>query len=236
MPTDFPLWRLRPEDAARIIINIPTEHVAARKFEHKREMRLRPSHRSAPRADDLKTLDKANNDRHWYEYKLDQAEEFPRISLLIGPLLKDGTFFTPQHVANALGAERPRDPFQGMYSRAQFEADTAYLEETRALLRENFILGQRHEGPYLDGVIYLRTDNMILAEMDRLKSRLRATWAIIESAKLAKKLARPKIKEHKPWQNIGNNEAVAYKFKQSGYVVRKIELPRGKSYWEVQAK
>ncbi len=236
MPAEFPLWRSRPEEAARIIIMAPQEPVEKHKFWRKREMRIRPSKRSEPRADDDKFLAKAANGRYWSQYTWEHANEFPIIGVMLGPLLRDGGFFSLQPIHNALLSEREREPWGGMYSRKQYDADVAYLEETRALLRENFLLGQRKEGPYLDGVIFMRTDNLLVAEQLRCKHRLQMTWALIEASRAAKgKRSGSKERQPEHWQNIGVDEAVAMKFKQAGHKIRKIDTLTNRHY-EVKVK
>lgn len=227
MPADFPLWRLRPEEAARLIILDPLRPVERHKFWRKREMRIRPSHRSAPRNDDMQRLalakldHKGNLNSYWRQAFAEHADEFP-VVLLIGPLMQDGRFYTyrPDRVANPLGFERERPPFEGIYSRAQFEADEAYFEAARALNRENFILGQQGEGPRVDGLIYMRIDNLLLAEIAHCKARLQMTWVILEASRKAKQTDKPrKSKKPEVWHNIGKNHDAAVGFKQSGYKV-----------------
>lgn len=234
MPSEFPLWRLRPEDAARIIILEPLVPVEKRRFWRKREMRIRPDGPYKPRNDDLKTLARAKFNGYWEALGEEYAEEFPRITIAIGPLLANGKFYSwveprPEH---PLAANREREAWAGMYSRQQYETDIEYLEATRALLKENFVLGQRGEGPYVDGIVFMRADNLLLAEELRCKNRLQVTSAIL-SAKREKKPRRGKKPEH--WQNVGNDEAVAMKFKQSGYTIRKIDALSNR-HWEVLIK
>lgn len=230
MSTNFPLWRLRPEDAARIIILEPLKPVERHKFWRKREMRIRPSKRSAPRNDDMQRLalakvdHKGNLNSYWREFFEEHASEFPIFGVRIGPLMRNGQFDSPpERLANPLPLDRERAPFQGMYSRDAYEQDVAYFEATRALLRENFILGQQGEGPLMDGLIFMRADNLLLAEIDHCKARLRATWAILEQRKLAKQMAQAKPKKREAWHTI-KDEAVAMKFKQSGYTVRYLGI------------
>ncbi len=219
---EFPLWRLRPEEAARIIILEPLRPVEHHKHWHKRVPRTHPTRSTKPRVDDLKTLDKAKYDGYWLEYNKQWAETCPMIGILLGPLLKHGAYYSQtDKITNPLG-ERERPPWLGMYSRAAFEQDVAYFEAARALNRENFILGQQGEGPYVDGLIYMRVDNLLLAEMEHCKARLRQTWAIMEQRRLEKLAAKPKEDDH--WHRIGADESVAYQFKHSGYTVRKIGL------------
>jgi hypothetical protein len=224
MQTDFPLWRLRPEDAARIIIMLDPVPVEHHKFWRKRDMRIRPSKRSAPRQEHNQFLAKAGNHRYWSQLRWEHANEFPIVKIRQGPLLRDGGFTSYQPVANALG-ERQREPWQGMYSRAQYEADFEYIEAARALLRENFILGQRKEGPYLDGIIFMRTDSLLLAEQAHLKARLQTTGAILQ----AKRSAKLEAKEE-TWKTIGADEAVALQYKQSGFEIRKIDTLTNRHY------
>jgi hypothetical protein len=126
------------------------------------------------------------------------------------------------HVANPLEFERERPPFEGLYSRDAYESDVEYLEQARALNRENFILGQQGEGPYVDGLIYLKVDNLLLAEITHCAARLRVTSAILQARRLSKLKAQAKDDEH--WQPIGTDEAVAFQFKHSGHTVRKVGL------------
>lgn len=230
MPSDFPLWRLSPEDAARIIIREPLKPVERHKFWRKREMRIRPSKRSEPRRDDLDRLNLAkpnhrgNLNSYWRQAFLEHSEEFP-IVLLIGPMMRDGRFYTytSDRVANPLGFERDKGPWLGLYSRAQYESDMAYWEEARALLRENYILGQQGEGPYIDGLLFLKGDNLLLAEQARCKARLAGTRAIMEQRRLAKELARPKVEDDQKWLQV-KDEAVAIQFKRSGYTVQYLGI------------
>lgn len=224
MPNEFPLWRLRPEDAARIIILEPLKPVEHHKFWHKRVPRSRPSKRSAPRVDDLKQLDSALNTKYWLEYQRQWAEACPMIAVVVGPMLADGRFYSQgDRIANPLPNQREREPWAGMYSRAQFEADELYFEQARALNRENYILGQQHEGPYIDGLLYVRVDNLLLAEIDHARARLQQTSAILQAARAEKAAAKPQAKGE-AWHSIGGDEAVAMKFKQSGYPIRKVGL------------
>ena|SRR5271154_1439231 len=235
---EFPLWRLRPEEAARIIILEPLRKTEHHKFWRKREMRIKPSHRSAPRDDDQKTLDKAANGKYWPEWRWLRDEAFPVISVLIGPMCKDGLFWSQKdHVHNSLLTDRPRNPWQGMYSREQYEQDVAYYEEVRALLRENYILGQRKEGPYLDGILFMKADNLLLAEQEHCKARLQATRAILDRSRReqAMKSGKRERKTSEQWQNIGADEALAFSFKQSGYRIKKIDTLTNR-HWEVLIK
>lgn len=236
MPNEFPLWRLRPEDAARIIILEPLVPVEKRKFWRKREMRIRPDGPYKPRTDDLKTLARAKFDGYWEALGEEYAEEFPRITIAIGPMLASGKFYSwvepkPEH---PLAAERQREKWAGLYSRQQYETEIEYLEATRALLKENFILGQRGEGPYMDGIIFMKADNLLLAEEQRCKSRLQATSALLQARRMAKE-KKGRGKKVEKWQNVGNDEDVAMKFKQSGYTIRKIDTLSNR-HWEVLIK
>lgn len=240
--TDFPLWRLRPEDAARIIILEPLKPVERRKFWRKRAMRLKPSDkhidpdrlkgpRYKPSEQDLKTLRRATHDSQWKAWAEEWAEAFPRIGVLHGPLLRDGRYYSqPQdRPANPLATDRPREPFAGMYSRAAFEADEQYYEAARDLLRENFYLSQTGDGPKMDGLVFMKIDNLLLAEIEFCKARLRLTWAILEQSRKAKADKRPK-KQSGNWQSVGNDEAVALDFKHKGYKVRKIDTLTHRHY------
>jgi len=220
---EFPLWRLKPEDAARIIILLPQTRVEHHKHWHKRIPRIHPSKRSAPRMDDERTLDRAKWHSYWEAYHEDQLEAFPIVGVLKGPFLRNGQFWSQvDRVANPLGFERQREPFEGLYSRDAYEHDVEYLEQARALNRENFILGQQGEGPYVDGLIYMRVDNLLQAEIAHCAARLRTTSAILQARRLAKLKAQSKDNEH--WQPIGTDEATAFQFKHSGYTIRKVGL------------
>ena len=236
---EFPLWRLRPEDAARIIIIEPLRPVEKHKFWYKRSMSLKGSSKKIdpdrlrgaqykPRDEDMRRLAQAKPNHegklnsYWRRYFEEYADSYPRIMALIGPMLKDGKFYSQvEHVANPLG-ERERPPFEGMYSRDQYEQDILYFESARAVNRENFILGQQGEGPYVDGLIYLKVDNLLLAEIAHCAARLRVTSAILQARRLSKLKAQAKDDEH--WQPIGTDEAVAFQFKHSGHTVRKVGL------------
>lgn len=238
MPTDFPLWRLRPEDAARIIILEPLTKTTKLKFEHKRIPRVHLSPRSAPRQDDLQALNRATDVRKWEAHFEAYQKEYPVLGVLIGPMYRNGRFYQHEVVANPLLTDRPRGPWAGMYSREQYELDVAYYEAARALLRENFILGQRKEGPYLDGIIFKKADSLLLAEQEHCKARLQAMYAILDQSRKQKQIKsgkRDKKNTTGHWQNIGDNEAVAFKFKQSGYAIRKIDTLSNR-HWEVQMK
>jgi hypothetical protein len=229
---DFPLWRLRPEDAARIIILEPLTKTTKLKFEHKRVPRTHPSGPYKPRQDDLKALNSATHDKKWAAHFEEYQQEFPVIGVLIGPMTRNGRFYQCEKIENPLLTDRPREPWAGMYSREDYERDTAYFEACRALLRENFILGQRGEGLYLDGIIFQTTDNLLLAEQAHCKARLQATYAILEQSRKQKTFARGRKQGQRieRWQNIGDNETVAYQFKQSGYTIRKIDRLVGRHY------
>jgi len=184
--------------------------------------------------DDLKFLAKAKvNHRgqpnsYWRQAFEEHFREFPIIGVLQGPMLRSGLYYSQSQadrVAHPYPLERAKGEWQGMYSRAAFEADVAYFEETRALLRENFILGQQDEGPYLDGLVFLKADQLLLAEIKHCEARLRTTSAILQASRMAK----PKAEEK--WRKIGNDSAVAIEFKKSGHEVRSTGL-----YWEVRLK
>jgi hypothetical protein len=231
MPADFPLWRLRPEEAARIIILEPQQKVERHKFWRKREMRIRPSKRSAPRVDSDRFLAMAKDNKYWGAYKAEHQDEFPVLQILHGPLMADGRFFSYRDkIWHPLGGERQREPWAGTYSREQYECDWQYLEEARALLRENFILGQRGEGPYLDGIVFMRADSLLEAEQLRCKNRLQMTWALIEASRAARRQASPKEGKPEYWHNIGLDETTAMAWKQRGHQIRKIDTLTDRHY------
>ena len=230
---EFPLWQLKPEDVARLIVYSPARPVEKHLHWRKREVRTHPSLRYAPRHDDLDRLALAKPNHqgklnsYWTEAFRSHAELFPVIGVAIGPLLANGLFFSYRDkISNPLPTEREREPWQGMYSRAQYEEDITYFERGRALLRENFYLGQTGQGPYLDGLVFMSADNRVLAEMEHCKARLRATWAIIEARKHEKANASAKAqgKQEPDWKSIGHDEAVAMCFKHKGYPIRKVGL------------
>jgi hypothetical protein len=236
LSSDFPLWRLRPEDAARIIILEPKRPVTHPKHWYKRTMRIKASPRSAPRAHDIQALRKAGyyDDaiRHgahdyWKQYAEEYVKAYPVISIMQGPLLEDGAFFSQAGRAeHPLGFERQREPWLGMYSRVEFEYDCEIIEAARALIRENYILGQRGEGLYVDGLIYLKADKLCDAEIDRCKARLQTTRAILEK----KAAGRAKPKANDQWRAIGTDEAVAKQWEHSGFKIRKIDRLTGGHY------
>jgi len=183
-----------------------------------------------PRDDDMQRLAQAKPNHkgqansYWRRYFEEYADAYPRIMALIGPMLRDGKFFSyVDEVVNPLG-ERERPPWEGPYSRDAYEADIEYFEAARALNRENYILGQQDEGPYIDGLLYMRVDNLLLAEEDHCKARLRAMQAIMEAKKLEKKRSLPPPREKDVWHPIGRDESVAMQFRHSGYPVRKVGL------------
>lgn len=236
MDGEFPLWRLRPEDAARIIILDSEPEPKRLAMEHKREMRIRPSHRSKPSSQDMRALAKAKDDNYWKFYFLEENEQFPRIGILQGPLLRDGTFVAYRDtIEHPLGAERPRDkqPFE-IYSRKAYDRDIAALEKSRALLMENFVLGQRGEGPYLDGVIYKKADDLLLAEIARCTNKYRAMVAIMQARRFEKAKAAAQVKPKEKWFNIGADEKIALTYKHSGFTVRRVDV--SKPYYEVLMK
>ena len=171
----------------------------------------------------MRALDRAKWDGYWEAYHEAKLEAFPIVGVLQGPMLANGSYYSQvDHVANPLEFERERPPFEGLYSRDAYEHDVEYLEQARALNRENFILGQQGEGPYVDGLIYLKVDNLLLAEITHCAARLRVTSAILQARRLSKLKAQAKDDEH--WQPIGTDEAVAFQFKHSGHTVRKVGL------------
>jgi len=229
MDGDFPLWRLRPEDAARMIILLPAKQVKQLPFEHKREMRSHPSKVRRPSNQDLVTWNKADHKHYWEAWKQDEGKEFPRIkypviAIMQGPLLKDGGFYS---VPSKFNPEAKGVPWDGLYGRDQHDADIEALERLRARLRENFILGQRKEGPYIDGLVYMRADNLLIAEIAYCEAKLRFTWAILKNKRAVKKQAQPEGK----WRNIGNDESLAKQFEHSGYKIRQIQA--AKNHYEV---
>lgn len=228
----FPLNQWKPADIARLIVLLPVEHVPKKKGWRKREMRIRPSHRSAPMVTDLKTLNKATKNQFWKAYFEDEAEEFPRVGLMHGPLMEDGGFLSPQRVHNALTAFREREPFQGLYSRLEHDYDVEKLEYARALARENFILGQRGEGPYIDGLVYKRVDSLLEAEIAYCDARLRFTSFILSQRR--KEKVTKKQQESEKWVKLpeGTEEKVAKAYEHSGFKIRKIETT-SKRWYEV---
>ncbi len=209
--SQFPLWRLKPEDAARIIILAPLQAVERHKHWHKRIPRTHPSKCSKPRVDDVQALNRAKWDGYWEAYLEAWAEAFP--------VAAQKARAVREPIANPLASERERPPFEGMYSRAQYEMDLEYFEEARAKVRENFILGQQGEGPYMDGLLFMKLDNLMLAEMAHCKARLDMTRAI-----MANKAKTRAVSESDVWKSIGGDESVAMQFKHSGHTVRKVGL------------
>jgi len=208
---EFPLWRLKPEDAARLIILEPLRAVERHKFWHKREMRIRPSRRSAPRMEDVRTLDKAKWAGYWDAYQDEYHDEFP-VGVLHGPLLANHQFSGVKYIPE----------WDEKYSAAAFEEDVAYFEAARWRNWHNFILGQEGKRPYLDSLICIHIDRLLLTEIDHCKAKRKAVLAALANKRLAKLKDRPKKAEH--WQDIGTNEATAFAFKHSGYTVRKVGL------------
>lgn len=231
---DIPLHLMTGKDSARLIIAWPSIQAfpPASNLGGKREMRLHPSHRSKPSNQDIRTWVKADHKHYWEAWKRDELTQFPRIGVRIGPLRENGAFDSPEFIANPLRVERERDKidWDGLYTRARCDAEVATLEHGRALLRENFILGQRKEGPYMDGLLYIRADNLFLAEIQRCKNKLRLTSAILSQRKAAKAKLQAK---KETWMAIGSDDATALRFKQAGYTIRKIETS-AKRYYEMK--
>lgn len=232
------LEKWKPADIARLIILLPVEHVPARKFWHKRDQRLKPSDKNAilhskpyykPTAKDMEFLKQAKANGQWRAFFEEQAHEFPRIGLAHGPLLADGRFYSHRdRVDRPLGAFREREAFQGFYSRVEHDYDVARLEYLKALAMENFILGQRGEGPYVDGLVYKTIDAKLDAEIAWCDARFRFTAFMLSEKRKEKRPA----KESTKWNKLppGTSEEVAMQFKHSGYQVRKIETTSARWY------
>ena len=235
MHLELEKWKVA--DIARLIILLPVERVPRKAGWRKREMRLRPSHRNAPSDRDMKTLRLAQENHrgepnsYWREYFTEHAEQFPTVGVMIGPLREDGTFNTPERVPHALAAFRERAPFTGLYTRLEHDYDVERLEYMRALARENFILGQRQEGPYVDGLVYKRVDSLLQAEIDFCDAKLRFTRFILSQKD---KSGPPKETKKEHWQALPpeTTEAVALAYRHSGFHVRKIETT-SRRWWEV---
>lgn len=217
---DFPLWRLRPEDAARIIILAPLEPVERHKFWHKREMRIRPSKRNVPRVDDLRRMGRAAQDAYWEAFEHEFQDAYPTVGLLIGPL--------PERPDNPLLDMHQDGEWARQYTLDDFEWDMLYFEHGRRVLWQQFVKGQI-EGPKIDALIFQKADNLMLAEQARFKARYKLATEI----RARQRKARVKPIEH--WQNIGRDEAMALGFKHSGYEVRKIDTIKDQHY-EVKLK
>jgi hypothetical protein len=150
---------------------------------------------------------------------------------MIGPLLKSGSFFSPEYIMHPLAFERERSPFKGLYGRNQHDAEVAGYEYRRGVIRDTFIKGQTGEGPYFDGVVFMRADQLLLAEIESCHQRLRATSAIMRERKIML-LAKGEMPAKENWMRIGAEEKVAIGFKHRGCEVRKVDC--AKPYYEVK--
>lgn len=229
MPSDFPLWVLKPEEAARIIILSPQQPVERHKFWRKRAMRIRPSKRNAPRIDDLKRLSKATFDEYWKQAFADLGCEFPTIGALIGPLLRNGKFYIKEQVLDPLEFANQNAEWADGYSQEMFDWDWLYFEQGRVMLWKRYLDGQTGAGPRIDAMLYVKADNLMAAEQDHCKAKLKMAIEI----RARKRKAKPIKIEH--WLNIGPSDEVARGFKFSGYDVRKIDSMSDR-HWEVKLK
>lgn len=214
------LWRLSSQDAARLIILEPIEHVPRRRFWHKRPMSIRSSRKNKPRVDDLKRLSKAAWDRYWDEFHKDWDEEFQK---LIGKA-PSGPVTNPLIGDNQV-------PLYA-YGELDLMEDLDYFEEARAYLWLRFIRGQIGEGPRLDALIYLKMDSLLRAEIDRAKYKFKLTQQAIAAKRLAKRAKRSQAPRQEIWHNIGDDEEIALQFRHSGHTVRKIDTLTNR-HWEV---
>lgn len=249
MDGEYPLWRLKPEEAARIIVYMAEPKARHLKGEHKRlwqrckgnvkhdgvEPLIKPKPQNKPFDGELKVLHKAEDFDYWRFYMLEQAEQFPRIGVAAGPFMKDGTFVAwREPVVDHLPLERQREPLPfEIYSRKIYEAEVAGIQGVRSLLMENFILGQRGEGPYMDGIIFKKADDLLLAQIAVCDGKLRRVARIMQNKRFEKRMAKTKAAQAKEvWRPIGNNESTALAFKHNGFTVRRIEC--AKPYYEVK--
>lgn len=242
MHFDWAKWK--PEYVARMIVDLPLERVRKLKFEHKRtwrrtkrtlryegewaEVHSKPQYKPVDKA--MQLLAKARDNAYWKAYGETANEEFPRIGIAEGPLMADGRFTSYRDkIPHPLPGEREREPFQGMYSRAEHDEDVDRLEYLREMARENFILGQRGEGPKVDGLVYMRVDAMLLAEIEYCDARLRFTRFILSQHDKAKP-----AKQTEQWSKLptGTTDEFAITLKQRGFKLRKIETTSAR-WWEM---
>lgn len=229
------LFKLKAEDAARLIILEPLAPVSRHKFWHKREMRIRPSRLNTPRQDDMKRLNDAeeklnpNAKARWDEFFKQQETEFPTIGLMIGPLMRNGQFWTnKEQIENPISLFSKQDAnWAKDYSADDLDWDLMYLKHTRDMLNRRFVDGQLNAGAYLDALVFLRADSLLMAETARCKSKYRLAVEVRSRAR------RPRQTKPQFWKNIGADEATMLGFKHSGYDVRKIDRLQG-SHYEVR--
>lgn len=128
--------------------------------------------------------------------------------------------------------ERPRDKFEFL-SRAEYEERVAYLEACRSQLRALFLASERGERidgyREMDGLEYKRKDDEFLAEIDRLTRQLGAGASLIAKSKNKGKGRDVTKKSKGNWRNLSSAEQ-AQAFKQSGFEIRVIELPKRKQF------
>src|SRR5579864_37065 len=224
---EFPLWLLKPEEAARIIILEPTIHVARRKFWHKREMRIRPSHTNRPRTDDLRVMNKASKEAYWSQAFAEIEKEFPTVGVACGPLLRSGHFYScneGEDVHNPLQFWHQQGDWAKEYTLDDFEWDVWYLGKSKDALSKRFVAGQLGMGPRLDALVYIRIDKLIDAEIAHCKAMYKMATEVRGRKRRARK---PKIQN---WMPIGTDEVIALQFKHSGHEIRKIDRVVGSHY------
>lgn len=209
---EFALHILKPEEIARLIVMMPTEHAPVPQRFHwvKRVPKINPSHRSRP-IDDTKMAPR-------------ECSIFwgAQLGIMHGPLLNGGGFVSRPH--------KPTDPLifwnqvddpEG-YTRKQMELEVQALWGAREWLFHRFVRGESGEAPKLDGVVYLASDKMLECKIADCKNRFKVEDGM--------RIKRGRRRKAKPliWKAIGMDEAVAKAWEHSGYTVRQI----GK-IWEV---
>lgn len=221
---EFPLHLLKPDEIARLIVMLPTEHVPRKPFWHKREMRIRPDKTHKP-YNDMKPLDRATDDAAWQFYMAEELDRIPRLGILHGPLMADGRFLSQR--------DRPDNPLifwnsvpeiKG-YTRAMMEMEVFGLNSTKAWLLRRFIRGQVGEAPLLDGAVYQLADHVLDCKIADCKNKFK----VHDAMRLKKR--RVKASQEIRWENIGSDEATAKAWEHSGFTVRKIMA--GQVHWEV---
>lgn len=203
----IPFHELRPEHIARLIVWMPDGPRERRVgWRRKREMKVRPSRPNKPRADDLKRLALAKDKDYWRFTGLEYHDEFPVLGVMQGPLMASGRFYSHRdEVFNPITLRVHESP-DAEYRRSRFEYDTAMLRATKGLLWRAFVDGQTHQGPVVDGVVYIKADKLLDAEIAYCKARF-------EYAQAVKRQNR--VKNHKQeiavWDDITPDMAVAAK-------------------------
>jgi hypothetical protein len=210
------LWRMKPQDAARLIVLEPISKVERHKFWHKREMRIKHSRLNKPRFDDVKRMGKAAWDGYWEAFHEDWAEQFLQLFPKPKGLRPENPLMFEQQVWE-----------HNLYSQADFEEDMEYYNEARAYAWLRFVRGQIGEWAHLDGLVYLAIDSALAAEQLRCKNKRIVTQELIKNKRAAKRRSAPR---RETWLNIGRDADIAMRFKQAGHTIRKIDSLTDRHY------